>query len=343
MPDVNKSRPPRTKHSRINAKKIFIGILIIAAVSIVAMAFIPATHWVYGTGYIMTREDAKIQPPLEATLDEWLVDDGAIVKKDQPVIMLSGTVQKAALESAKNELDTARAKLKSLQVSLELQTASLKQQKYRAQRALEQADKDLESMRKAPADVFSPKEFDDARLRRDQAQSLLKELSLPQEEMLAKQINIAKEEVENAEKRVTVRQEELNLRTIRASIGGTIYFNRYDKGQVVTPSNVLGQIFDKTQWVVRLNVQESDLQFVKMEQPVEVEISGFSYLRYGYVTGKICKITPVVSPQATGDGIFPLKAMIDNPTDYRLDAGRSARAWVNVGKVSLLRKILGLY
>ncbi|HPS52866.1 MAG TPA: HlyD family efflux transporter periplasmic adaptor subunit [Phycisphaerae bacterium] len=343
MSDNSKARPPRTKRSKIKVKYIFLCLLILVIAGTAVTAFIPVTHWVFGTGYIITSRDAEIRPPLEATIEKWLVNDGSLVKKNQPIIQLASTVETAALESAKNELETAKAKLKSLQASLELQTASLKQQKYRAQRVLEQAEKDLQSMKTAPANVFSPKEFDDAKLRRDNANSMLRELSLPQDELLKKQIDIAREEVETAVKKVCVRQAEVDMRQICASIDGTVYFNRFDEGEVVKPSDVLGQIFDKTEWVVRLKIAESDLRYVRLEQRVEIEVSGFWQIRYGYLMGKVCKITPVVSPQMTGSGVFTLKAMIDDPHDKRLNPGVSVTAWVNVGEISLLRKILGLY
>lgn len=323
-------------------KKFFTLLFLVLIAAGVSAAFIPVTNWVYASGYVMTARESEVRSPLQGAIKSWYVDDGVAVKKGQPLIQLECEVQQAALENAKNELDVVTARLKSLEISYKLEKSSMEEQKYRAERNLQQVEKEKKLIDADTVGAVSRKERDDAKLKVDLAKSQLSELNLPKEELLRKQIEITREQIEAAKAKVLLQEAELKLRTIHASQDGIVYFNRYDPGEVVTPDEVLGQVFDTSQWVVRLKLNEQDLKDVKLGQKVKVELAGFNSWVHGYAMATVCKITPVVSPQATGDGVFLVKAKMDDPTDKRLHPGMSATAKIDAGKISLLYRILGI-
>ncbi|MCD4823876.1 MAG: HlyD family efflux transporter periplasmic adaptor subunit [Phycisphaerae bacterium] len=335
-----KSRPPRTKKRRWSFRRVLLTIGILCAVGIVAMATIPIPRWADGSGYVMTDDEAEIRPSVEGAIDRWLVRSGDLVKKDQLLVQLKDSVQQAALAQARNELTTIQARLEHLRCTQTLTKSQRREQIFRAKRSLAMAKEELEKKRKIPGAV-SQQELAEAKWKVELATSNLTELQLPRQKVMAGRINVLKEQIDAAKKKVVLHAAMVELRKIRSPLNGTIYFNNFEPGEVVKPEHVLGQVFDHSCWIVKLKISEHDIAHVKPGQSVEVELAAYPSLRYGEMAATVTRVLPVVTPQATGDGIFYVEARVDQPADWKLNVGMTARGSINTGSTTYLLRILG--
>jgi membrane fusion protein (multidrug efflux system) len=188
---------------------------------------------------------------------------------------------------------------------------------------------------------FSPKEVDEARLRVSIATSELAELQLPIEDVREQQIRVLHEQIEAAKKQVAAHEAQLRQREVRAPMAGQVNLNRFEPGEVVKPEHVLGQIFDRRAWVVKLNLPEQALAHVAVGQKVKVSLAGYPTLKYGYLDAKIKYIIPVVTPRPNAPGIFYAEAALEVPPDFRIDPGMTASGWVDAGTTTWIKRKIG--
>ncbi len=335
-------RPPRTNHKRTwTFRRIGLRILLVFVGVLIISAFLPTTRWADGVGFVMTDEEAEICPSVQGAIEKSFVETGSEVRKGQLLIQLVDGVQRAAFEQAKNELDVAKARLSHMQNSQKLQEAQRKEQIFRANKNLQLAKDELRGMSESTGGAFSKRELAEAKLNVDFAESKLTELKLPRDQIDAQQIEVLREEIAAAAKKVALYQAEVDLRKIRSPIAGVISFNNYEAGEVVKPEYVLGQVFDNSAWIVKLKLPEKLIPYVEVGQPVEVELSSYPAWRCGFFHAKVSKVLPIVTPQSTGDGIFYVEAKLDDPSDKRLSPGLTARGRIDTGRISWLRRILG--
>ena len=288
----------------------------------------------------MTDREVEIRPSVEGAIDKWLVTDGSSVKENDLIMQLNCSVQQAAYEQAVEQLAAAESQLEQLQATNKLDVSCRKEQTHRANMKLEMTSDRLRRLKSAPASV-SPREIAKASLEVDIARSWLAELKLPRGEMMLKHLNVIRNNIEAARKKVALHKAELEMRQVRAAISGNVYFNRFEKGEVVKPDHVLGQIFDSNMWIVKLTVDERHLTRVKIGQTVVIELAAMPAWRHGHIYAKVSRITPIVTPQSTGDGIFYIEATIEAPP-IKLSPGMQATATIDTGSTNWLMRLAGL-
>lgn len=333
-------RPQRTRTERRGTmRRITLSLTAILVALLLAGLFIPVTNWVDGSGYLMTDQEVELRSSVEGAIDTWLVKSGDVVEKDQIVIKLASAVQRADYEESQSQLAATEAELSQLMSAQQLDRARRKEQVLRAEQNFQLAEAYLSRM--LASEGFSPKEVDESRLRVAIAQSELAELQLPVEDLREKQINVLHEQIEAARKQVAANEAQLREREIRAPLPGTVQLNRFEPGEVVKPEHVLGQIFDRKAWVVKLSLPEQDIAHVRIGQDVQVAIAAYPRLKYGYVQGKISGIIPVITPRPNAPGIFYVEAKITVPDNMEIQPGMSATAWVDAGETTWIKRKLG--
>jgi multidrug resistance efflux pump len=335
------SRPPRrTKTRRRIGRAILVVFLLVVAAG-VAMAFAPTTRWVVGSGYLMTDQEVEVKPSVEGAIAGVAVRSGDLVEAGQVLIQLNDSVQRAAYDQAVAELDARRAQHQQVVSRQKLEIAQRREQVFQAEQSLSLARGNLERMEKGTGG-FAPREIDDARLKFRLAESHLTELKLPREEVMEDQVAVLREQIMAAEKTVKLHEAEIEIRKIRAPMGGRIYFNRFEPGEVVKPDHVLGQVFDTAAWVVKIKLSERDMPHVKVGQKAWAALSAYSTMRYGYIDASVSRVLPIVSPMPTGDGIFYVEAAIQPPSDgIQLNPGLTATAYIDAGPCTWYQRLLG--
>lgn len=286
---------------------------------------------------------------------------------------LGQLLAKQSLDEAQaaEELALARRRLSLALSRQELDSAQRREQVIQSQRSLSLALSQWQRMDRAneSAGVFSPKEIEDARLRVELAQSRLTELEISHDAVdagelevldgqiqaaqkhlearradVALQLQVLRGQIETGEKNLALCAAELAMRTITAPIAGTVYFNRYEVGEVVKPDHVLGQVFDTSDWIVKLKVPERQASRIRHGQPVEVTLAAYPWYRYGHLIGEVARIRPVVIPLSGGSGAggaFYVDAKINDPDQFALQPGMNARVRIDTGATNWFGRLAG--
>lgn len=333
-----KPRPPRTIRSRRRAGRMFligtVAVIVLAGLS----AVLPTTRWAEGTGYLTTDREAELRPSVEGPIAQWLVGTGQKVEKGQLIIQLNNDVQKADYQQADVELKSKQAQLEQLLASQQLDRAQRSEQIARAEKNLDLAQMMYQRM---SGGGFSAREVEEARLHVEVAKSELAELQLPRDTVMDNQVAVLKEQIEAARKAVAAQEAQLRLREVRAPLSGIVQLNRFEPGEVVKPDHVLGQVFDQDAWIVKMTLPEESLPYVKVGQPVKVSVAAYPHLRYGYFDATVKRITPVVTPRPTGNGVYLVEAGLVPPSNLPIQPGMTTTAYVNAGKTTWLRRLIG--
>lgn len=337
-------RPPRTRRLKLLTWRRFLAACVIVPVAIVVgLALIPTTRWVYATGYVMTDLEAEIRPSVAGAVAAKLVTSGDLVEKNQSIIHLNEQVEAAAWEQADAQLQAKQAQLKQLQSAQLLERAQGKEQAYQAKQSLALAEGNLDRITQAneKGGGVSPREMADAQLKVELARSRLRELQLTRDPVMANQIEVLTEQIASARKNVVLRKAELDMRQIRSPMRGTIQLNRIEPGEVVSPEDVLGQVFDRDRWIIKLKISERWISYVQEDQQVEVSLAAFPSIRFGYLPARVTRVQRVVTPQRTGDGIFYVEASVEDPNRFNLQPGMIATANINTGTTTWLYRLIG--
>ncbi|MDP6152700.1 MAG: HlyD family efflux transporter periplasmic adaptor subunit [Phycisphaeraceae bacterium] len=338
-------RPPRHhRKRRWTARRVFL----LAALTVVLLvglgAVIPTDRWLAASGYVMTHETVELRSSVEGVIDKCQVASGDLVKVGQVLVQLQDSFEQASYEHAASELKAMRARLNQLKSAQTLEQAQRREQVYQARRNVElvQIQHDRIAGPDAHKGAFSQTEIDQAALSLDIARSRLTEFQISKEDLMAKQIQVLHEETAAAAARLAVCQTQLESRKIRAVIKGVVYFNTYASGEVVKPENVLGQVFNTEKWVVSANIPEREITNVRVGQRMQVAISAYPRWIHGYVHATVTKVTQVVTPRETGDGIFAVQAALEPTDEFELHPGMSARCFLNTGRTKWLVRVMPL-
>jgi len=334
-------RPPRTKRPRRSMRRALLVLLVPLLGLLAAGVLVPTTRWVRAEGYVITDDEAEIRPSVEGAIESWKVENGDRIRKDDVLVQLKCAVHQAALEQAVGERMVAESKLVKLQKDQDLAKSQREQQVYRAERELERLRDELRRMEESKTGAISQRELSDTRLRVDVARSNLAELRLDRTETMAKEVQVLREQIEAARKAETLHAAEIELRKIRAAIDGVVQLHRFEVGEVVKPEHVLGQVFDTSCWIVKLTLPERALAYVQQGQPVRVELAAYPAWRYGYLNARIQEVQRVVTPRATGDGVFYVEAVLDDPGNKKLTPGMRVSAEVNAGSTNWFSRLFG--
>lgn len=332
-------RPRAGRKKFWTARRLTGAVVLLPFVIVAALYFLPTTRWIYCTGYIMTDQEVELRPSVEGAVKQWLVSNGELVSKDQVLIQLGDSVQRAAHEQAIAELQAREASMQQLLSAQTLDKAQRLEQEYQAKQSLALAKSNLERLSKGGA--YSPNEVQDRQLRVELAASRLKELRIPRDNVMDHQLQVLREQINSAKKNVALQEAELAMRQVRAPMAGRVYFNRFEPGEVVKPEHVLGQVFDRDTWVAKLKVGERSIGYLEENQVVEVALAAYPKIRHGTLAARVTRIWPIVTPGATGDGFFYVEAVIDMPGRFSLQPGMSASAYVGAGRTNWLYRLIG--
>lgn len=338
------SRPPRRPRSRLFSLRTLLSVFILMIVGLIAFAAgVPMVHWVASTGYIMSDDEVEIRPSVEGAVHSVEVRSGDLVQKGDLLIRLNDSIQRASYEQAKSELEAKRAQLKQMHSAQALERARRKEQVFQAEQSMALAKGNYKRMEDAmkAGGGFAIKEVEDARLRVQLAESHLAELTLPRDDVMSDQINVLEQEIAAVGKKIALHEAELDVRRITSPLTGNVFFNRFEPGEVVKPDHVLGQVFGRGAWVVKVKVPERHIGQIAVGQHVQVQTAAYPVMRYGYLEAKVTRIVPIVTPRPTGDGIFYMEATFDPGSGVELRPGMTATAYVDVGKSTLLQRWMG--
>lgn len=332
------------KKGKGRGKKL-LGLFVLAVcAALTALAFIPATFYVAGSGHILSAQDAVLRAGSKGPIHVINVKSGQRVQQGQIVIELESELEQSEVDRCKRQVAESKAQWAYLKEQLGFEQKQEQLQLRLA--AIEKADAEAELLRvKAlqQQNVASDREFQAAKVAFDLADVECRRRGLDREGVRQATLKVQQRRIATLEAQLTRAKNALARRKIRAPLTGLIMLHALSIGRVVDANEVLGQVFDDKYYQVVARLPERYSAFLRKGQQVQVELGAYSHWQFGYFTGKVYWVSPVVEPHSSGDGSILIKAKLTNvPQDVSLKAGMSAPVWIDAGKVRLLWKLIGI-
>lgn len=241
---------------------------------------------VYASGSIVPKNEYKVYALGDGIITKEFVKEGEEVKAGQALFNIKSEAQKARLESAKTNLNIAEQNIGYNspilnEVQIALRTAQIKFQQdslnfIRYKNVFE-------------AKAMSTSEFDKVKLTYELSRNELKARA----ETYRKIRNQISAEYQNALSQYRISAEDESNYLISSRIDGILYKVFFKEGELIRKSERIAIIGEKNQFVIELNIDETDIAKIKIGQEVWIKIDVFGDKIF---KAKINKIYPQINP-----------------------------------------------
>ena len=304
---------PELKQQRQRRKVIWIGLVAAAVVALLGLSFtmepalptVPSeSAWVgvvergdfmrevRGPGSLVPREVRWIPAISEGRVERILAKPGVQVEPDTVLAELSNPELVQQLEEARWAAQAAQADLDSL-------AAELDRSLLDAQAVLAELNADSQSSRlQADAEktlsekgVVSVIQYQQTELR---AQQLATRVALEQQRITRldsshkAQLAAQQARVEQAERLITRRQQQVDSLSIRAGLSGVLQEVAVEAGQQVQPGASIARVARVDDLIAELRIPETQAREIGIDQPVRIDT------RNEIIAGRVIRIDPAV-------------------------------------------------
>lgn len=241
------------------------------------------TESVYASGIVKSKNQYKVFSLANGLIDSILVNEGDVVKKGDGIIRLINTTAKLNTENAQLSADyaaitTNAEKLEELEISIEIAKTKSnnddllrqKQENLWAQQIGTQND----LLQKQLTSKTSANAYQTARLRYI---------------ALQKQINFQSKQAQN---NLELSQKVKNDYTIKSDVDGKVYQLPMKKGEMVNTLNPVAIIGDNSNFYLELQVDEYDINRVKLSQKIALSMDSYKGKVFSCV---VTKINPIMN------------------------------------------------
>lgn len=277
---------------------LVIGIFFIA---LVLLFILKVDLSVRSTGIIKPLQDkTEIKTAINGVLDSIFVAENTHVHAGQPLMIVhaqsleNNTTINTDKEEIQNQVNDLRQLLEGNDDSLKSNFYSQQYQLYRRRLADAQIRYNLIQRNFSRFDklyknkVIAPAEYDKYDYQRRAAES---EISLLKEQQITQW---------QADYNKLSMQVNTMLQVVKAPVSGYVQqLKGLQRGSVVSPGEVLGEISPDSGMVAETYILPKDIGLLKIGTPVKMQIDAFDYNIWGNVTGKIESISNDIM---TGDG-----------------------------------------
>ena len=243
-------------------------------------------------GTMRAAQTSTLASQMMGTLVEVRVHEGDRVQRAQVLAVIDDSQPRAALDRANAADAASRQQLAAADSELDLAQSTLK----RFQTLFEKKS-------------VSPQEFDEVKTRQQAA--------------LARR-DMVRADQEQAKAAISQATTALEYTRIRAPFDGVITEKRADPGTLASPGMPIFTLEDTRRYRLEASINESDLAFVRIGQPVPVLVDA---LGADPLPGKVVQIVPAADP---GSRSFLIK--VELPADSRLRSGLFGRAQFSHGE-----------
>jgi membrane fusion protein, macrolide-specific efflux system len=254
------------------------------------------------TGKVQPREKVEVKSKVAGQVEKVFVEEGAQVKKGQPLLRLDPTDFRRDL--ARTEADVGRAEADVAQAKNALEFAKL---------SLDRKQKGLEGRGVAQIDVdFATNEVK------------AKTVSLQTAEVMLSGAKVAQ----------GAAQDRLRYTQITAPMDGTVIQRGIEEGEVVTPGvqatfegKALLTVADLSTLIVKADLNQIDVAKVKLGQKVKLTLDALPGKTY---EATITKVAPASSmPKGSAVEVFPVEATLAK-ADGEIKPGMTADVRVHI-------------
>ncbi|MBE9205194.1 HlyD family efflux transporter periplasmic adaptor subunit [Nostoc sp. LEGE 06077] len=254
--------------------------------SIVALGAVPLN---------LFEEKAQAVKEAEAKLVQTKANTKNLLEdKEQAVISAQAKLAQAQ-ENAKNSLEEKVQAVKVAETKLEQAKANAKDSLEEKDQALTIAETNLIKVKTALNPSDSPVAVASARIQQEQAKKAADIAALKKErETLLQQRTEFHKQLDSTQKQLQQTENDLSKTVIRApSEGILLQFKLRNPGQIVQPSEAIAQIAPlDAPLQIKARVPAQDIDKVKANQQVQMQISACPYPDYGTLQGTVTTIAP---------------------------------------------------
>jgi HlyD family secretion protein len=224
------------------------------------------TESVYASGTVKSRNQYQVFATVTGAIDEILVQEGALVKAGDPIIRLKSnaaalTSENARLSARYAELDQNKNRLNELRLTTELAKTKLQNDSllWVRQNSLYQQN------------IGSKAEWEQRKLAYENAKVSYQSAAIRYQE-LERQINLT---AEQARLNAAIATQQLLDFTVVSKIDGRLYQLQKVKGELVTPQTPIAIIGSADDFLIELEIDETDIARVQPGQRVLVTLSSY--------------------------------------------------------------------
>ena len=338
MPEDEKPQPrKRRRHGLL--------ILVIVLFPIVAAAllslFLQVEGYARGYGNVAAHSDPLLRASQKGPIAQILLENDQQVTAGQLVIQLDDSLAQVSLQRAEKAVGECAGRIEVFQAKCKLAAAQRQFERDQAQIQIAGARHYLDQLLagKAKGNV-SAVEVAEAQLAYDLVALQPEQSYLAQQELEKKELASLQQQLAAAKAEVALCQQQLAGLRVHSPIAGRVVLNPLVVGEVVDANKVLGRVFDETSFIIETRFPERFIYRLEQGQQAEVRLAGRSYWDQPFL-GQVNRIGRLVQPQDTGDGYFWVTISLD-PQELQLYPGQDAQVEVKIGRVTLLRRIIGL-
>lgn len=290
------------------------------------------------TGTLVPRDVRWISAGATATVQQRVVEAGAVVSADTVILQLVSPELQSSHEMAQAALAGAEADVAAMRTALASQLLDHQAQHVQAEADWRIAEARARANDRAyAAGIIADLEHGQTRITEEQhrarAEIETQRVDAFRQNMAA-QLRAAQARRDEAASALAIVRQQVESLTVRAGIDGILQQVEVEPGQQVTTGTALARVARPDQLIARLQVAEVLAKDLLLELPVAVDTRG------GVVEGRIGRIDPAVRNgsvlvDVVFDGALPAGARPDLSVDGRIRLDTLADV-VSIGRPSLV-------
>jgi HlyD family secretion protein len=228
----------------------------------------PLMEAVYASGFVVAGNEYEVYAQSEGYISDKLVDDGDEVKKGEALYVISSEQQSARNRIARETFELAQKNysdrspvLSELKAALDVAATKLR---YDSSNFIRYSNL-------IKNNATSQSEYDRIRLLYDNSRN---DFAL-QKSRYEKTKNQLSLELQNAKNNLVISSDEAGRYIIRSEVDGKVFLAAKEKGEMIRRNEMVAIVGNADRYILQLNVDELDVQRVKVGQEVFVKIDAY--------------------------------------------------------------------
>lgn len=238
---------------------------------------------VYASGIIKSKDQYQLMSTVSGIITDIFVHAGDSVKTGQKILIISNIPselmkQNAELAAIYNDFNANQGKLDELKLNIDFAKT-----KMQTDSALFQRQKNLWDQQIGSKVELEQKELAYKNSKTNYEASVLKFKDFKRQLILAS---------EQAKNNLLINTKQASDFIIKSDIDGILYELTKEKGELISPQSILGVVGSASQFILELQVDESDILKIQLHQKVLLTIESNKDMVY---EGAVSKINPYLN------------------------------------------------
>jgi HlyD family secretion protein len=228
----------------------------------------PLLEAVYASGFVVSKDEYEIFPQVEGYVADKLVEEGDAVKKGEALYIIESGQQSARYAIAKETYELAAKNFRDN--SPVLQELKAARESSKTKLAFDSANF-VRYSNLLKKNATSQGEFDRIKLLYENS----KNEYMLQNSRYEKTRNQLALEYQNAKSQLAIAGDESGRYTVKSEVDGLVFMTAKEKGELIRRNEVIAVVGKKDSYYLQLDVDELDIQRVKVGQEVLVKIDAY--------------------------------------------------------------------